>query len=98
MKEGAVLQRVDMKNKLVLHLIPQADENLHQLTERLHAFLRTWLSSNLRNSANAFIVRMSEEANREATRTSNIALYIAIAALNCRCVSNHRFDLAAWQV
>lgn len=41
MKEGAVLQRVDMKNKLVLHLIPQADENLHQLTERLHAFLRT---------------------------------------------------------
>jgi MFS superfamily sulfate permease-like transporter len=24
---------------------------------------------------------MSEEANREATRTSNIALYIAIAAL-----------------
>jgi len=41
---------------------------------------------------------MSEEANREATRTSNIALYIAIAALNCRCVSNHRFDLAAWQV
>jgi len=28
MKEGAVLQRVDMKNKLVLHLIPQADENL----------------------------------------------------------------------
>jgi hypothetical protein len=26
-------------------------------------------------------VRMSEEANREATRTSKIALYIAIAAL-----------------
>ncbi len=38
------------------------------------------------------IVRMSEEANEEATRISKIALYIAMAALGCTFVQM----LAAW--
>ncbi|MBI5671956.1 MAG: hypothetical protein HZC50_01525 [Nitrospirae bacterium] len=38
------------------------------------------------------IVRMSEEANDEATQISKIALYIAMAALGCTFVQM----LAAW--
>jgi hypothetical protein len=38
------------------------------------------------------IVRMSEEANKEATRISNIALYVAMAALGCTFIQM----LAAW--